>query len=245
VAPEDATPPEGPPVEPVPRKPAPRVTEAAGSPATTLLDVGRDLVVLQIRLPKPMFIGTPKNIASPNLEKPTGRKRPPFLAPRGVTNVAAGKPVTASDEKPTVGELEMVTDGDKEGGEGSYVELGPGIQWVQIDLGAPYEIFAIVMWHYHSQARVYRDVIVQVSDDPNFVKGVKTVYNSDHDNTANLGAGRDKEYIETNEGRLIDCKGVKGRYVRAYSNGNSSNDMNHLIEIEVYGRPPVESSRGR
>ena len=45
------------------------------------------------------------------------------------------------------------------------------------------------------------------------------------------------EWIETNEGRLIDAKGVKGRYVRLYSNGNTSNDMNHYIEIEVYGRP--------
>ena len=29
---------------------------------------------------------------------------------------------------------------------------------------------------------------------------------------------------------------VKGRYVRLYSNGNTSNDTNHYIEVEVYGR---------
>jgi hypothetical protein len=196
-----------------------------------------EMAPLDIKLPKPMFVGTPKNITSPNLEKPTGEKRAPFMAPKGVTNVAAGKPATASDKEPIIGELEMVTDGDKEGADGSFIEFGPGVQWVQVDLGSPQEIFAIVMWHYHSQARVYHDVIVQVSDDADFVKDVKTVFNNDHDNTAKLGVGQEKEYIETSEGRLFDCKGVKGRYVRAYSNGNTSNDMNHMIEIEVYGRP--------
>ena len=44
------------------------------------------------------------------------------------------------------------------------------------------------MWHFHSQARVYRDVIVKVSDDPTFKTGT-IVYNNDHDNSAKLGAG--------------------------------------------------------
>jgi hypothetical protein len=196
-----------------------------------------DMAPLELKLPKPMFVGTPKNITSPNLEKPTGQKRSPFMAPKGVTNVAEKKPVTASDKEPIIGELPMLTDGDREGADGSFVEFGPGVQWVQVDLQAVHEIFAVLLWHYHSQARVYHDVIVQVSDDPDFVKDVKTIYNSDHDNSAKLGVGQDKEYIETYEGRLIDAKGVKGRYVRLYSNGNTSNDMNHLIEIEVYGRP--------
>jgi hypothetical protein len=30
---------------------------------------------------------------------------------------------------------------------------------------------------------------------------------------------------------------VKGRYVRLYSNGNTSNDLNHYVEVEVYGTP--------
>ena len=44
-------------------------------------------------------------------------------------------------------------------------------------------------------------------------------------------------YVETNEGKLIDAKGVHGRYVRLYSSGNHVNDMNHYIEVEVYGKP--------
>ncbi|MGY8689571.1 MAG: hypothetical protein ACKVHP_17785 [Verrucomicrobiales bacterium] len=63
-----------------------------------------------------------------------------------------------------------------------------------------------------------------------------TVYNADHDNSSGLGKGTDKAYVETNKGRVIDGKGTKGRYVRLYSNGNTSNEMNHYIELEVYGK---------
>lgn len=194
------------------------------------------LVKLKLELPKPMFIGTPKNINSLNLEK-AGTKRDPIMVPADVTNVALNKPVTSSDKAPIIGELEQVTDADKEGADGSFVELGPDPQWVQIDLGAEHEIFAIAMWHYHSQARVYHDVVVQTADDADFIDNVQTVFNNDHDNTSGLGVGKDKEYIETNEGRPMDAKGVKGRYVRLYSKGSTSNDMNHYIEVEVYGRP--------
>jgi hypothetical protein len=44
-------------------------------------------------------------------------------------------------------------------------------------------------------------------------------------------------YVETSEGKLIDAKGVRVRYVRLYSNGNSSNELNHYIEVEVFGKP--------
>jgi hypothetical protein len=52
---------------------------------------------------------------------------------------------------------------------------------------------------------------------------------------AGLGIGKDKEYIETREGRLFDPKGIKGRYVRFYSSGNTANDLNHYVEVEIYG----------
>lgn len=206
----------------------------AGTPAS---QESGSKVILNVELPKPMFAGTPRNIRSANLEPITGRSRPPFYAPPGTRLLSRGKAVTASDTEPVIGELRFVTDGEKSGEEGYFVELGPGVQYVQIDLGAPCDLHAIVLWHYHTQARVYRDVIVRVSDDPKFAGGVHTVYNSDHDNSAGTGTGRDKEYVETNEGRLIDPKGVRGRYVRLYSNGNTSNDMNHYVEVEVYGTP--------
>jgi hypothetical protein len=191
--------------------------------------------VLKLELPKPMFVGTPTNIRTPNLEKVTGKRREPFYVPKGTKLLSLDKPVTSSDMMPIIGEIEYVTDGEKSGEAGYYVELGPGSQYVQIDLGASYALYAILVWHFHSQARVYRDVVVQVSDDPDFISEVKTVFNNDHDNSSGLGIGRDKEYIETNEGRLIDPRGVSGRYVRLYSSGNTSNDMNHYVEVEVYG----------
>ena len=192
---------------------------------------------LKLKLPKPMFIGTPTNIKSSNLEAVTGKSRPPFMVPVGTKLLSLKRPVKASDMQPVIGELDMITDGEKEGGDGYFVELGPGKQWVQVDLGAPYALQAILVWHYHSQARVYRDVIVQVSDDKDFLKGVTTVFNNDHDNSSGLGIGKDKEYIEVAEGKLLDPKGVKGRYVRLYSNGNTANDLNHYVEVEVYGTP--------
>jgi hypothetical protein len=143
--------------------------------------------------------------------------------------------VTASDTFPAVGELEQITDGDKGGAEGSFIELGPDVQWVQVDLGNPAAIHAIWLWHYHSQRRVYHDVIIQVCDDPDFLSDVKTVFNNDADNSAGKGIGQDRPYIETNLGKLIAAKGVQGRYVRFYSNGNTTDSLNHYIEAEVFG----------
>lgn len=193
-------------------------------------------VKLELELPKPRFIGTPKNLKTPNLEPPRVGPRPAFMVPAGTKNLALNKPVTASDNEPVIGEAEQVTDGDKEGVEGSYVEFGPGTQWVQIDLEKPSTIYAVVVWHFHNEARVYRDVIIQISDDPDFTTGVKTIFNNDHDNSSGLGVGKDLEYIETFEGRIFDAKGTKGRYVRLYSNGNTANEMNHMTEVEVYGK---------
>jgi len=115
--------------------------------------------------------------------------------------------------------------------------MGPGLQWVQIDLGAEDQLAAIAIWHFHAQARVYHAVIVQVSDDPEFKKGVTTLFNNDDTNADGLGKGSDYAYIETYKGKVIDAKGVTARYVRLYSNGNTSDDLNHYTEVEVYGQP--------
>lgn len=194
------------------------------------------LVQLDIKLPKPMFVGTPTNIAVLNLEKPLGKPRPPFLAPAGTRNVALKKAVSSSDEQPVIGELSMITDGDKEAAEGSFVELGPKLQYVMIDLKARHNIYALVVWHYHKQAVVYHDFILQVADDSDFISNVQTVFNNDIDNSSGRGVGKDMSYVETSEGKLIDAKGVQGRYVRLYSRGNTANELNHYIEVEVYGR---------
>jgi len=154
-----------------------------------------------------------------------------------VVNVARRKTVVSSDKAPIIGDIPMINDGDRSGEEGSYVELGPGKQHVTIDLGAPHEIYAVLFWHFHNMPRVYLDVVVQIADDAGFTKNVRTVFNNDHDNTSGLGAGRDMNYVETSEGRLVDAKGGIARFVRLYSNGNNANNLNHYVEIEVFGRP--------
>ena len=199
--------------------------------------VAQDKVVLNTKLPPPLFVGTPVPINVPNLEPPIRGKRPDFLVPAGTINLARNKKVSSSDDSPDVGTLDLVDDGDKAGDEGSWVELGPGKQWVQIDLAKKANIYAVLVWHFHSQARVYRDVVVQVADDPTFQSGVTSMFNNDFHGDLGLGAGKDLNYIETYQGKLIDAKGVSGRYVRLYSNGNTANKLNHYIEVEVWGKP--------
>jgi hypothetical protein len=233
-----------PPPPPPPSIPAPEAKPKAAEPEQKPAQAevkpaasAEGLVPLAIVLPKPMFAGTPQNLNVPNLEKPLGKPRPAFLAPAGAENVALKKPVTSSDAAPIIGDIPMITDGDKEAADGSFVELGPMQQNVTIDLGAKYEIYAVLLWHYHKQARIYFDVVVQVADDADFVTNVKTVFNNDNDNTSGMGVGTDMNYIETAEGKLIDAKGAQGRYVRLYSNGNNNNELNHYIEVEVWGKP--------
>ena len=197
-----------------------------------------DLEEIKLEFPKPMFIGTPVPAELPNLEKADPSKVvKSIMVPKGTTNLAKGKKVTSSDAAPIIGELSLVTDGDADGADGSFVELMPGKQWVQIDLGAESNIYKIAMWHYHKQAQAYIDVEVQVSDDPEFKTGVTSLWNSDHDDSSGMGKGTDPAYVETNHGRVVDAKGIKARYVRLWSNGNTSNDMNHYCEVEVFGTP--------
>lgn len=191
--------------------------------------------------PKPEFEGTPVPADGiPNLE-PTGDPKKTFKAPEGTELVSVGKSVTSNDDFPFMGEIDMVTDGNKGGSDGNFVELGPGQKWVQIDLGQAKNIQAIILWHYHKAAIVYNDVVVQVSNDPEFKEGVATIYNNDYDDSAGMGTGEQNSYVETNHGRIIETGGVTGQYVRSYTQGNSANEMNHYVEIEVWATPAEEA----
>ncbi len=216
---------------------------AAGLLALALSGPARaEDAALEIKIPKPAYSGTPKD-RPPGLgrvELPTGKPRPPFLAPGGCKNLALHRPVTSSQPEPIDGKLEQVTDGDKEGMETSCVNLGPGKQWVQIDLGQSAQIYAIVVWHYHREARVYKGVVAQTSNDADFIEGVQTVFNNDQDNSVGLGLGDDLQYFENNEGKLMPAKGVKGRYVRLWSRTNTTDDLNHYTEVEVWGLPATK-----
>ena len=191
---------------------------------------------LETTLPDELIEGTPKPVRLPQLVAvPKGP--PTLMVPKETVLLSRGKPVSSSDDAPIIGNLALITDGQKEAGEGYYVELLDGLQWVQIDLGQEAAIHAVWLWHFHSQHRAYHDVIIQVSNDPEFRKGVSTVYNNDYANTAKMGRGGDNPYVESRFGLLANAGGKAGRYVRLYSRGNSSNEMNHYIEVEVFGVP--------
>jgi hypothetical protein len=203
--------------------------------------VADDLAPLPLVLPPPAMKGTPQILPTNTTALPlTSDPRPSFLAPKGVVNVALGKPVTASDTNLINGELKQITDGKKEAFEENVVTLRRGLRWVQIDLQAEYKLYAIVIWHDFTIPLVYRDVIVQLSDDPEFKTGVQTIFNNDQLNAAGLGIGTDREYFEnslTGEGKLIDAKGIQARYLRCYSKGSTDSALNSYVEVEAYGLP--------
>ena len=198
------------------------------------------MIPLPVELPPAVFVGTPTNIKVDNLEEPRGEPRPTFYVPEGTENVALNQPIKSTDDLPIIGDIPLINDGDARAEDGSYVELGPFDQHVTIDLGEQHEIYAVLLWHFHKQGRVYFDVVVQTANDADFIDNVHTLFNNDIDNSLGLGAGEDKHYVETNEGKLVDAKGVKGRYVRCYSNGNNANDMNHYVEVMVFGKPATQ-----
>jgi hypothetical protein len=210
----------------------------APAPAAAQAKPAEGMVPLELKLPAPAFKGTPKDIQLSSYVEPLSDKpRPAMMIPAGLKNVAPGSKVTTSDKNATAEALAKITDGDKEASEQSIIYLRKGSQYVQFDFGSPQEIFAIVLWHAHNSAKVYRDVIVQVSDDQDFIQNVKTIFNNDQDNTSGLGVGTDREFFETNEGKLIDAKGAKGRYLRCYSKGSTESALNEYTEVEVYARP--------
>jgi len=195
-----------------------------------------DLAPLEIKLPMEAFTGTPRDIPlNEHIEKPSDKPRLPFVTFKGAQLVSEKKPVTLSDKNPINGGAELVTDGNKEASDANVLEMHRKLQWAQIDLEAPHKIAAIVVWHAYDMEQITKDVILQVADDPDFTKNVRTLYNNDYDNSAGLGVGKDKEYFENYEGRLVDGKGEVARYVRLYSQGSTYTASNRYTEVEVYG----------
>ncbi|MBT3277809.1 MAG: hypothetical protein HN370_00345 [Phycisphaerales bacterium] len=199
-------------------------------------------VALKIMLPQERFDGTPLSPKDePNMEerKPRGYRRPQFYVPIGTVNLSQGKTVTASEE-PFVGELKQIVDGNAELTDETTLDLHSGPVWVTIDLGKECEIFAVLMWHLDRGVIeiAMRDVIVETADDKDFTTNHHILFNNDHNGSLKKGHGKgsDKQYLETYEGKLVDAKGTKGRYVRFWSNGNTWDDYTYWIEAMVFGR---------
>jgi hypothetical protein len=153
-----------------------------------------------------------------------------------VVNISQDKPVMTSAPVKW-GMAGMINDGDTRYGEDSVLGLPVGPQYVQIDFEDMYELYALILWHYHEGERVYFDVVIRVADDDTFETNVRTVFNNDFDNTLGFGEGTDKEWIEDYRGKFIELNKIKARAIRFYSNGNTTDDFNHYVEAQVFGRP--------
>ena len=197
-----------------------------------------DLAPLPLKLPLPTLKGTPEDLPKgPHIEPLTDKPRPAFMAPKGATNLALGKKVTSSDKRPATGTFEQITDGKKEAYDDQVVEMRRGVQWVQIDLGEVCDIYAVVLWHDHRVIQVFRSVVVQTADDPDSIENVTTLFNNDTENAAGLGIGFDRQYFETQYGKLIPAKeGLRARYLRCYTKGSNLSAFNCYQEIEVFGK---------
>ena len=211
-----------------------------GAVAFCAAGVFAEKVAIKMTLPEPQITGTPKELKDKsNLEadRGMGKLRPPIMVePEYAKKLTTENTKVTTSEEAVTGDNDYVVDGDKTPDATSMLQLPGGLQWVQLDLGAEHTVSAVCVWHDQGDERVYKDVIVQISNDANFVDGVTTIFNNDHDNTAKLGKGKDKEYRERNDGRPMDAKLTKGRYVRCYSNGSTSEPVNNYIEIEVFGK---------
>ena len=129
------------------------------------------------------------------------------------------------------------TDGVKSSSTYTEIPMG-GPQWMQVDLGASYNLNKINMWHYWADGRTFHDVIVQVSNDPAFATPL-TVYNNDTHNTSGQGVGADAEYAETSTGKTITFAPINARYVRFWTNGytlvnGSTGAWATYVEVEAY-----------
>lgn len=203
----------------------------------TTTSVAQDKEALKLKFPAPTLKGTPDELPTGgNIEPNSDQPPAPLQVVKGTENVAFGKEVTSS-VRPFTGELSQITDGKKEAFDYDTVEMRKGTQWVQVDLGKPYKIEAIAMWHDHRYIQVEHDVILQVSNDPEFKTGVTTLFNNDTDNSSGQGVGADREYFERHYGKVVDAKGIEARYVRGYTRGSHISPLNCWQEIEVYAVP--------
>lgn len=81
-----------------------------------------------------------------------------IFALKGTTNIALNKTVTASFSAT----LSYITDGNITG---TWVDSTSGLQWVQVDLGSVQDIDNIIVWHYHSDERLYHNTKTEISED--------------------------------------------------------------------------------
>jgi|WetSurMetagenome_2_1015567.scaffolds.fasta_scaffold00011_27 hypothetical protein len=131
------------------------------------------------------------------------------------TNLALNKPATSQSSE-TGHEAQYANDAD--GTNGSSWSAHPFPQWWQVDLGANYDISAIVLRNYVDNIRYYRYSISGSTDGVNFT----TIATKDNSNPA------------TDAGDTYSLS-TTARYLRVDVTYSSANTGVHITDFRVYG----------
>ena len=152
-------------------------------------------------------------------------------------DVTDKKAVTEKGDRP----FSYLNDGKKD--TNNYLELNDTSdktnhsRYVQVDLGAEYELNKIHLTRYYGDSRTYGPTVIELSKNEDF-KEKTQVFNSDKDgNVHNLGEGKDDLYNETAGGKEVSFEKTTARYIRVYVNGQANNksSSDHIVELEAYG----------
>jgi phage minor structural protein len=112
----------------------------------------------------------------------------------GGTERAGGQPVTSSIA-PTAGALANFVDGNT----ATTVTIGTGLQWIEVDLGASFNIRYIQLWQ--PSGRTFFNKIIEYSTD-NIIFNI--IYNANATGTGN--------YVESSAGAIIVTADTSGFY---------------------------------
>ncbi len=219
-------------------------------PADYFRPLGVGKVKLEPEFPRLLYTAAPspppgwKEVENPAI---TWKRKDNVVISEGCRLLSHRCPVTVSDPAP-LGDPACVTDGVRSSEDGNMIDMAPGKQWVQIDLGVSCEVHCLWLWLCHKQPWVScRNVIVQVSDDAVYSSNGRgtIVLNADRDGSEGMGKGTDMDWEETINGRPVTFPPARGRYIRVWTNGRTLDDCNIFTEVAVYGKdlPEVQKKK--
>ena len=105
--------------------------------------------------------------------------------------------------------------------------------YVDVDLGAAYDITAVTIWHYYLDTRQYYSQTIEISETGQFSGEEVILYET--------GAGK-LGPVETAAGNKITTSSpILGRYIRHRCGRSTRNTGVHFIEMKVDNEPPAVS----
>ncbi len=149
-----------------------------------------------------------------------------------------GVPTPVQERNDDYALFSNINDGNKSSN--SYLELTDTAsgtnesRYIEIDLGDCYDLSRLNMFRYYKDSRMYGATVILLSETIDFQQPVM-IYNSDTRNVHGFGAGNDRKYIETYNGKEIVFDTTSAQYIRVYVYGRDGATTDHFVELEVYG----------